>query len=544
MNAVRITGGCRRVAVRYAPLMLQGSTRTWLNSLPRDSINCWEDFQNTFVHNFTGTYDRPNPPRQLALCVQGRDEPLRDYLSRWIKLKNSCQGVHEIQAIQYFTDGCLDDSMLKHKLLRKDFTSLAELMKVANQFAVSDSAMRPIQLGVGGVIKTPGAPQSEVGNQGLSRKERRENNRNNTNNSNSQQNNGKRKDEQPDAQYGSRQVAAVQNEEDPRAAGGSRKMKPNVRPQGQMKPRYTFDDMLDAPCKLRSTPGRPSAHTPRQCDFFKRIAKGEALPPPPQNRGPPQQQNQFPRQDAAYMIFTSESVDKGSRRARVQEVNATMPPVPQYLHWSDCEVSWSRADHPAILPNPGNYPLVVDTLFAGPKFACTFSRVLVDGGSTINILYRNTLTKLGLTERDLERSRTTFHGIVPGLSCTPLGRIRLDVIFGTEANFRREPIWFEVADLSSPYHALLGLPAFAKFMISTQQTYLKMKIPGPNGVITVTGDFRKSLECTSAGGSLADSQVIETEKRQLGKVIAMAQAQSKAPLPVGPAKRADEESAF
>src|SRR3954470_21769990 len=69
----------------------------------------------------------------------------------------------------------------------------------------------------------------------------------------------------------------------------------------------------------------------------------------------------------------------------------------------------------------------------------------------------------------------------------------------------------------------------------------EMKIPGPNGVITVTGDFRKSLECTSAGGSLADSQVIETEKRQLGKVIAMAQAQSKAPLPVGPTKRADGE---
>src|SRR3954447_26409118 len=192
--------------------------------------------------------------------------------------------------------------MLKHKLLRKDFTSLAELMKVANSFALSDSAMRPIQLGVGGVIKAPGAPQSEAGYQGLSRKERRENNRNNNNNN--KQNNGKRKDEQPDAQYGSRQVAAVQNEEDPGAAGGSRKMRPNVRPPGQMKPKYTFDDMLDAPCKLHGTPGRPSAHTTRQCDFVKRIAKGEALPPPlpppPQNRGRPQQQNQYPRQDAAY----------------------------------------------------------------------------------------------------------------------------------------------------------------------------------------------------------------------------------------------------
>ena len=154
-------------------------------------------------------------------------------------------------------------------------------------------------------------------------------------------------------------------------------MKPNVRPQGQMKPKYTFDDMLDAPCKLHSTPGRPSAHTTRQCDFVRRIAKGEALPPPPapppQNRGPPQQQNQFPRQDAAYMIFTSKSTDKGSRRARAQEVNATMPLIPQYMHWSECPISWDRADHPTILPNPGNYPLVVDALFAGPRFSCKFS---------------------------------------------------------------------------------------------------------------------------------------------------------------------------
>src|SRR4051812_28632448 len=129
--------------------------------------------------------------------------------------------------------------------------------------------------------------------------------------------------------------------------------------------------------------------------------------------------------------------------------------------------------------NPGTYPLVVDALFAAPKFSCLFSRVLIDGGSTINILYRDTFVKLGLTERYLGHSRTTFHGIVPGLSCTPMGHIRLDVIFGTEENFRREPIWFEVTELSSPYHALLGLPAFAKFMLNAYKPYLNMKLLGP-----------------------------------------------------------------
>src|SRR3954463_3468168 len=63
MTAVGIAGGNRRVAVRYAPLMLQGSARSWLNSLPSNNINYWEDFSSAFIHNFTSTYDRPNLPR-------------------------------------------------------------------------------------------------------------------------------------------------------------------------------------------------------------------------------------------------------------------------------------------------------------------------------------------------------------------------------------------------------------------------------------------------------------------------------------------------
>jgi hypothetical protein len=46
---------------------------------------------------------------------------------------------------------------------------------------------------------------------------------------------------------------------------------------------------------------------------------------------------------------------------------------------------------------------------------------------------------------------------VPGHLCTPLGRVQLEVLFGKKENSRREPIWFEVVDISSPYHLLLGL---------------------------------------------------------------------------------------
>ena len=151
------------------------------------------------------------------------------------------------------------------------------------------------------------------------------NNNNNNNNSNTGFN--KRKDEQPDAQYGNRQVAVVQQQEDQGAAGGSRRQKPAERPQGrpqqgQVQPPYTMDDMLDAPCKFHSGIGKPANHTTRQCDWTLQLAKGKGgnvgppPPPPPPGPPPPNARQQFPRQDGVYMIFTSEPDDKGSRRAR------------------------------------------------------------------------------------------------------------------------------------------------------------------------------------------------------------------------------------
>lgn len=96
ITAVGIAGGHKRVAVRYVPLMLLSSARRWLNSLPANNINTWLDFEEAFVRNFTGTYKRLGRPRQLSLCIQDKDESLRDYLTRWSELRNSCEGVHEV----------------------------------------------------------------------------------------------------------------------------------------------------------------------------------------------------------------------------------------------------------------------------------------------------------------------------------------------------------------------------------------------------------------------------------------------------------------
>ena len=141
-TAVSIANSNKHVALNYVPLMLQGTARTWLNSLKPRSINSWVDITEAFVHNFTSTYKRPPKPRQLSLCVQGSSESTRDYLTRWAELRNSCEGVHEVQAIEYFIAGCREGTHLKHRLLCDEPATLDELLTIPDKYAMADSSMK------------------------------------------------------------------------------------------------------------------------------------------------------------------------------------------------------------------------------------------------------------------------------------------------------------------------------------------------------------------------------------------------------------------
>ena len=61
-------------------------------------------------------------------------------------------------------------------------------------------------------------------------------------------------------------------------------------------------------------------------------------------------------------------------------------------------------------------------------------------------------------------------------------------------------------------------------MASTHMPYLKMKMSGPEGVITISGDYKKSLECASDGSKLAESMVTATKKKRIYEVAALPQS--------------------
>jgi hypothetical protein len=52
-----------------------------------------------------------------------------------------------------------------------------------------------------------------------------------------------------------------------------------------------------------------------------------------------------------------------------------------------------------------------------------------------------------------------------------------------------------VVGFRGAYHAILGRPCYAKFMAVLNYTYLKMKMPGPKGIITVGSSIEHAFDC-------------------------------------------------
>jgi hypothetical protein len=116
-----------------------------------------------------------------------------------------------------------------------------------------------------------------------------------------------------------------------------------------------------------------------------------------------------------------------------------------------------------------------------------------------------------------------FHGVVLGKRAEPIGRVDLPVCFGTPANFRKETLTFEVLGFHGTYHAILGCPCYARFMAVPNYTYLKLKMPGPNGVITVRPSYEHAyecdVECVEHGEAILESVTLAANLDGLAKEI-------------------------
>ncbi|KAK1677051.1 hypothetical protein QYE76_037899 [Lolium multiflorum] len=476
----------------------EGPARIWLGDLEKNSIFCWFDLKNAFEKHFRGTYKRPATTSDLQACIQKKGETFRSFLTRWLQTTNECENVDNRTAMHAFIGGLQRGGLLWHKLtclVNANKLTLDDMITIASDHTAADDDAC-------GDLAATAIPLHQ-----------QKKNRDNGSSSDT-----KRKNPPDDQRSGGSDLVAMAFQRGGQGGGRGRgrgggagrgqQRGDEVTAAGTRAPQ-TYEEYRDMPCLAHIDPATgKSSHTNRNFKWvndlktnpeagYKRARKHR-----PRGKGG-KGKNKDKEEDS------SEAMDEDDASLDAKEGSAANKSNPfvkksagayhTFLGTPTVHASKSalRILNATVLCRKC-YALVVSPRIDGYDF----SKCLMDGGASLNIMYLETLERMNLTKEQLKHITTEFHGVVLGKKAKSLGSIRLLVAFGDVNNFREEMITFEVVPFKSSYHIIFGRPTYHKFHARAWYIYNKLKIPGPKGMITISGDYKKAHECELGAAEL------------------------------------------
>ena len=111
------------------------------------------------------------------------------------------------------------------------------------------------------------------------------------------------------------------------------------------------------------------------------------------------------------MIFGGSDAIHSKRQQKVHYREACIAEmaIPSFLSWSESPITFDQRDHPSHVTRLGRYPFVVDPIVRKKRL----TKVLMDGGSGLNILYVDTLDAMRIPRSELHLADSPFHSVIP-----------------------------------------------------------------------------------------------------------------------------------
>ena len=119
----------------------------------------------------------------------------------------------------------------------------------------------------------------------------------------------------------------------------------------------------------------------------------------------------FPDPEECLMIFGGSDAiySKRQHKVRYREECIAETAVPTFLHWSESPIIFDQRDHPSHVARLGRYPLIIDPIVRKKRL----TKVLMDGGSGLNIIYVDTLVAMHIPRSELRLAGSPFHEVIP-----------------------------------------------------------------------------------------------------------------------------------
>ncbi|XP_019190603.1 PREDICTED: uncharacterized protein LOC109185061 [Ipomoea nil] len=463
---------------------LKGSAQRWLVAQPPGSIHNFKELADRFMSHYAANIKPQKDLTHLGDVHQEEGESLKTYLARWQKEIQSIEEVEDQTALTFFIES-LRSSQLYRDLRDNRPATYAEAIHMANKRANTEQAMKHKR-------------QREVGGSASGKKMRVE-----------------IKERRPEATR--------------RAEARRPYDRPVVHPYWPAPERPVHEIQAVAP--------------PPPIDDCTRTRRQQGIPPPNQWR-----RRSATREDSDPTVAAECS--RGKQPATEEdEAQWRQKPVINMI------VGGSEGGDSANTRKAWARQLYVGTVYGrdeGSKKVCrepiTFTdkdlptgetphrdalviamdingvvvrRILVDTGSSVNVLYLETFAKMGLTREQLNPVKMPLAGFT-GDSVEAEGSITLPVEIGSYPDVQKLNMKFIVVNLACSHNAILGRPGLEDLGALISIEHLCLKFRTPSGIGTVRCDRRFARDCylqACRGMGKREMQVHEITERPPKKAM-------------------------
>ncbi|XP_019178888.1 PREDICTED: uncharacterized protein LOC109174051 [Ipomoea nil] len=479
---------------------LDGQAQDWFGSLPEDSIPTFAVLTKNFMSHFAGSIQRRKQFADLCYLKQDKSESLAEYLSKWKKEAMGVTNFDERSAIPFFTNN-LRSGPLHSDLVRNEPKTYTELMDRASRYANTEAAEKRKKEEEEGRGRGDGAPQPQE----------------------------------------DRRPPRSRRDWGPRLAP-LRHLTPLTQPVSAILDHAEDMGIVSFPEEcLKISPKadpkkycrfhRQRGHDTDECMVLKRQIEeliqrgylGQYVKRSGQDhaKGP---DNARKKKDGAGPSTSAPRKRELGQLTEDEETELDSPPKKKVIHvifggpeGGDTPAErkkWARSLYvgevvraPHVKRTRREPITFTDDDFSdGPpphRDALVISlelkdinvhRVLVDTGSSMNVMYYDTFMQLGLSRKQLSQVRTPLSGFT-GDSIETEGAITLKAQIGTPPHVKTWEVEFVVVKISCAHNIILGRPALEDLRCVISMEHLCLKFPTPTGVGIARGDQKVSRSC-------------------------------------------------